>query len=187
MSMGQSEAGGQQVTVRLNPAELGMVQVRVDRDAAGVASVSVTAERPETLQTLVRDQAQLHRVLDAAGVPSVGRTLTFSLAADTQVAATAATGPAQVVAHGAGAGQTVGQADSGASWTGSASGGLNQGAPGQGGLGDGGQSAGRSGGQFGQDQSGYRDGRPYADRPPPPAPEDIPVEARQTTGISILA
>ena len=70
---------GHSVTLRLDPAGLGHVQVRIERDAAGAATVQVTAERPETLRLLVADQPQLHRALDSAGVSPEGRTLGFSL------------------------------------------------------------------------------------------------------------
>ena len=70
---------GAAVTLRLDPAELGHVQVRIERDTAGAASIQVTAERPETLRMLTTDQPQLHRVLDGAGLPTEGRSLTFTL------------------------------------------------------------------------------------------------------------
>lgn len=73
-------AGGHQITVRLDPVELGRVDVRIERAADGTASVQVLAERPETLKLLQADQAQLHRTLDSAGVPAEGRSLTLSLA-----------------------------------------------------------------------------------------------------------
>ena len=73
-------AGGHQITVRLDPVELGRVDVRIERATDGTASVQVLAERPETLKLLQADQAQLHRTLDSAGVPAEGRSLTLSLA-----------------------------------------------------------------------------------------------------------
>ena len=42
--------------------------------------VTLTAERPQTLDLLARDQTQLHRALDQAGVPAEGRSVTFHLA-----------------------------------------------------------------------------------------------------------
>lgn len=68
------------MTMRLNPAELGLVQIRIDRSTAGDAHVAITAERPETLQMLQQDQAEIHRTLDHAGVPTDGRTLAFHVA-----------------------------------------------------------------------------------------------------------
>ncbi len=57
------------VTIRLQPAELGHVQISISRDGAGAASVSVAVERPETLSTLQADLGHLHQALDRAGVP----------------------------------------------------------------------------------------------------------------------
>jgi hypothetical protein len=55
--------------IRLQPAELGHVQISISRDGAGAASVSVAVERPETLSTLQADLGHLHQALDRAGVP----------------------------------------------------------------------------------------------------------------------
>jgi len=79
-----SLGGGQgirQVTVRLEPVELGRLQIRLVQPKDGPAQVTVTAERPQTLDLLVRDEARLSRALDQAGVPAEGRSVTFHLAA----------------------------------------------------------------------------------------------------------
>ncbi len=68
------------VTVQLQPAELGKVQITVTTDIAGPSTVQVVADRPETLALLQRDQAQLSQALDQAGIPGAGRTVTFNLA-----------------------------------------------------------------------------------------------------------
>ena len=70
---------GSTVTLRLDPGELGHVQVRIERDPDGIATVHVAADRPETLRLLVADQDALHRTLDSAGLSQDGRTLSFSL------------------------------------------------------------------------------------------------------------
>ncbi len=75
-----SGPSGSAVTLRLDPAGLGHVQVRIERDASGAATVQVTAEHPETLRLLLADQPQLHRALDSAGLPGQGRSLDFTLA-----------------------------------------------------------------------------------------------------------
>lgn len=77
---GPAGGGGQRMVVRLDPAELGKVEVRVERAEGGPAQVSLTVERPETLLLLLRDQPGLHRALDQAGVPAEGRALQFQLA-----------------------------------------------------------------------------------------------------------
>lgn len=69
-----------QLVIRLDPAELGRVQLRIDRTPGGPARVELLVERPETLLLLLRDQPQLHRALDLAGVPATDRTLQFQLA-----------------------------------------------------------------------------------------------------------
>ena len=70
------------LVIRLDPAELGRVQIHIERTVEGLSHISLQAERPDTLQLLVRDQPQLHRALDLAGVPSDGRVLQFQLAPD---------------------------------------------------------------------------------------------------------
>ncbi len=71
--------GASHVTVRLNPVELGTVEVRIEKPKDGPTTVALTAERPETLQLLVRDQTQLHHALDQAGI-SDARSISFHLA-----------------------------------------------------------------------------------------------------------
>lgn len=68
-----------QLVIRLDPSELGRVQLRIDRTPGGPARVELLVERPETLLLLLRDQPQLHRALDLAGVPAADRTLQFQL------------------------------------------------------------------------------------------------------------
>ena len=70
----------QHLIIRLDPAELGRVQVRIERTPDGPARVELVVERPDTLLMLLRDQPQLHRALDLAGVPAADRTLQFQLA-----------------------------------------------------------------------------------------------------------
>jgi flagellar hook-length control protein FliK len=77
VTLARTADGTQQMTVRLHPAELGMVQVRIERATSGLTQVDITADKPETLLALQRDQPALHRTLDQAGVPSAGRTISF--------------------------------------------------------------------------------------------------------------
>lgn len=72
---------GSTLTLRLDPGELGGIQVRVERPDGGAPVVHVSVERPETLRLLTADQPQLHRALDEAGLPQDGRGLSLSLAA----------------------------------------------------------------------------------------------------------
>ncbi|HEX3348698.1 MAG TPA: flagellar hook-length control protein FliK, partial [Acetobacteraceae bacterium] len=72
--------GSSSLSIRLAPAELGELHVRIERPGNGAANVSLTADRPETLAMLMRDQTQLHRALDNAGIATDGRQLSFHLA-----------------------------------------------------------------------------------------------------------
>ncbi|AWV22287.1 Flagellar hook-length control protein FliK [Roseomonas mucosa] len=67
------------VEVVLEPAELGRVAIRLERDS-GKARLHVQAERPETLALLQRDGAELNRALSQAGLaPEGGLSMSFSL------------------------------------------------------------------------------------------------------------
>jgi flagellar hook-length control protein FliK len=80
VSLAQAPGGGSRLTLRLDPAELGHVQIRIDRPQDGPTRIEITADRPETVALLQRDQPQLQRALDQAGVPPDGRSLTFHVA-----------------------------------------------------------------------------------------------------------
>ncbi len=94
-------APGPIVTLRLDPGELGQIQVRVERTADGVSAVHVAVERPETLRLLTADQPQLHRALDLAGLPQDGRSLSLTLASPDS----GATGGGSGMDSGGGGGQ----------------------------------------------------------------------------------
>ena len=102
VQMGHAPDGAQRLTVRLDPPELGHVQVRIDRPAEAAARVEITVEKPETLTLLLRDQPQLQHALDLAGVPSEGRSVTFHIASPepTPRSSEPATAPAPGVAAG---------------------------------------------------------------------------------------
>jgi hypothetical protein len=71
--------GSSQMTIKLDPAELGQVQVRIGRAADGAATIEVAVERVDTLRALQADLTHLHLALDRAGV-SDQRSLTLHLA-----------------------------------------------------------------------------------------------------------
>src|ERR1700722_6494190 len=77
--------GTQTVTVRLQPPDLGQVQIRVDQTSAGIARVDILAERPETMALLQRDQPRLDQALDQAGILSAGRSVSFQVGTQTQI------------------------------------------------------------------------------------------------------
>lgn len=79
ISVAQSAGGTQRLTIRLDPPELGTVQIRVEHAANAPMQVEINVQRPETLTLLMRDQPHLQHALDQAGVPAEGRTLSFQL------------------------------------------------------------------------------------------------------------
>jgi len=81
VSLAGTPGNPQHMTLRLEPAALGQVQIRIDRPTDAPAQVDITVQRPETLTLLLRDQPQLQRALDLAGVPADGRSLTMHVAA----------------------------------------------------------------------------------------------------------
>ncbi len=106
--------GGDTLTIRLDPGGLGRVQVRIDR-ADGAPRVVVAVERADTLMTLSRDQPQLERALDAAGVAREGRVVAFSLGlpdAPSPAPAAAPIGPGPGPDPGPGPGPGLGQGPS---------------------------------------------------------------------------
>jgi len=108
MSLAHGPEGGSRLTLRLDPAELGHVQIRIERPQDAPARVEITAERPETLALLQRDQPQLQRALDQAGVPPDGRSLTFQVGSQQ-----AGGGPGGFGAGGGTSGQSGGGSQNG--------------------------------------------------------------------------
>jgi flagellar hook-length control protein FliK len=101
VQMAHAPDGAQRLTVRLEPPELGHVQVRIDRLPEAPARVEITVEKAETLTLLLRDQPQLQRALDQAGVPAEGRSITFHVASlEPTPRSEPATAPAPSVAAG---------------------------------------------------------------------------------------
>ncbi|WP_170979231.1 flagellar hook-length control protein FliK [Roseomonas sp. HF4] len=73
-------AGGTaRLSVTLEPAELGRVEISVEGSGAA-AQVRILAERPETLALLQRDQAEIERSLTQSGLVAEGRSLALGLA-----------------------------------------------------------------------------------------------------------
>jgi flagellar hook-length control protein FliK len=111
VSLAHTPDGATQLTVRLDPPELGRVEVRIDRPADAPARVEITVEKAETLTLLLRDQQQLQHALDRAGVPVDGRSVTFHIASPEPASRNEWTTPA---APGAGAGGLSGDGSHGA-------------------------------------------------------------------------
>jgi flagellar hook-length control protein FliK len=75
----QLEAGNSRFQIRLDPPELGKVEVKLDVDKAGNVNARMTVERSETLDLFQRDQRALERALAQAGLDSSKTNLEFSL------------------------------------------------------------------------------------------------------------
>lgn len=74
-----AEQGASRISIELDPAELGRVEVRLDVDRNGMVAASVVAERPETLDLLKKDQRSLETALQNAGLSTDSANLSFSL------------------------------------------------------------------------------------------------------------
>ena len=65
--------------IRLDPADLGRIDVRIDVDRNGQMTSHLTVEKPETLAMLQQDAPQLQRALNDAGFKTGDSGLQFSL------------------------------------------------------------------------------------------------------------
>lgn len=71
--------GQPRLTVQLNPAELGRVDVRLEFTNEGTLRALITADRPEALDMLQRDARGLERALSDAGLKTDSQSLSFDL------------------------------------------------------------------------------------------------------------
>jgi flagellar hook-length control protein FliK len=74
-----AKSGKSRFEIRLDPADLGRIDVRIDVDRNGQVTSHLTVEKPETLSMLRQDAPQLQRALDDAGFKTGGGGLQFSL------------------------------------------------------------------------------------------------------------
>ena len=65
--------------IRLDPAELGRIDVRLDVDRHGNVTSHLTVEKAETLSMLRQDAPQLQRALNDAGLQTSDKSMQFSL------------------------------------------------------------------------------------------------------------
>src|SRR6202000_640379 len=63
----RSQSGAKQFDIRLDPPELGRVDVRLSIDATGKAQAHLSADQPDTLNMLQKDAPVLARALRDAG------------------------------------------------------------------------------------------------------------------------
>jgi len=75
----RTQDGQKHFDIRLDPAELGRVDVRLTVDDTGKAQAMLTVEKPQTLELLQKDQSHLERALKDAGLDLTQNGLSFSL------------------------------------------------------------------------------------------------------------
>lgn len=73
------QQGDSHFQIKLDPADLGRIDVKLAFDSSGTVNARVTAERPETLALLQRDSGSLNQALTQAGLDSSKTNLQFSL------------------------------------------------------------------------------------------------------------
>lgn len=76
---GQFRAGIQRFSIRMDPPELGRIDVRLEVGHDGSVASRLTVERSETLDMLMRDSKALERALNDAGLKTDQGSLQFSL------------------------------------------------------------------------------------------------------------
>jgi flagellar hook-length control protein FliK len=75
----QFAAGNSKFQIRLDPPELGRIDVKLDVDKHGAVTARMTVDRSETLDLMQRDRGTLERALQQAGLDSGKTNLQFSL------------------------------------------------------------------------------------------------------------
>lgn len=80
------QAGKDQLNIKLHPAELGRIEVKLESGDDGVLRAVISAERSETLDLLQRDSRGLERALQDAGVKTDSGSLSFNLKGQQQQA-----------------------------------------------------------------------------------------------------
>ena len=75
----RAQAGSNQFDIRLDPPELGRIDVHLDVDGDGQVTTHMTADRADTLQLLQSQQPQLERALEQAGLKTADNGLQFTL------------------------------------------------------------------------------------------------------------
>jgi flagellar hook-length control protein FliK len=75
----QAHAGNSHFDIRLDPPDLGRIDVRLHVDSDGNVSTRMIADRSDTLDLLKRDASGLERALQQAGLKTSDNALQFSL------------------------------------------------------------------------------------------------------------
>ena len=76
---GKAQAGNNHFAIRLDPPELGRIEVKLSVDRQGQVTSHLIADRTDTLDLLRRDSGGLERALQNAGLKTSGDGLQFSL------------------------------------------------------------------------------------------------------------
>jgi flagellar hook-length control protein FliK len=97
-------AGQDRISIKLHPAELGRIEVKLENASDGTLRAVISAERSETLDLLQRDARGLERALQDAGVKTDSGSLNFNLRGQ---------GQEQQNANGGGTGRDVAGASRG--------------------------------------------------------------------------
>jgi flagellar hook-length control protein FliK len=71
--------GNSRFQIRLDPAELGRIDVKLDIDKSGQVTARLVVEKSETLDLMQRDQRGLEKALQQAGLDGAKTNLEFSL------------------------------------------------------------------------------------------------------------
>ncbi|MBI3675731.1 MAG: flagellar hook-length control protein FliK [Proteobacteria bacterium] len=75
----KSQSGSKRFDIRLDPPELGRIDVRLSVDGAGKAQAQLSADNQQTLDLLQRDKGTLERALKDSGLDLGSNGLNFSL------------------------------------------------------------------------------------------------------------
>lgn len=75
----QVDGGNTRFQIRLDPPELGRIDVKLEIDSNGQVNARLTVEKAETLDLMQRDQRALERALQQAGLDANKTNLEFSL------------------------------------------------------------------------------------------------------------
>ena len=73
------QAGQDRITIRLNPAELGRVEVKMELAFDGRTTAIVTADNRDTLDMLRRDSSDLQKALEEGGLQLSDKDMQFNL------------------------------------------------------------------------------------------------------------
>lgn len=74
-----TKEGIDQMTIQLEPADLGRVEVKIQTNAEGQTLLSFVVDKAETLDSLARDARSLERMLQDAGVKADAGSMQFNL------------------------------------------------------------------------------------------------------------